>query len=69
MAKNLQNFKEGTLGDPRDTRTLCLYWQLQERAHYPYAEDQAEFFRRRLREEEQSEQNEHQEKHDRASVL
>jgi hypothetical protein len=57
--KNLQNFREGTLGDVSDPRTLCLYWQLQERAHYPYAEDQAEFFRGRLREQEETfEQNE-----------
>lgn len=61
--KNLQNFREGTLGDVSDPHTLCLYWQLQERAHYPYAEDQAEFFRKRLREQEEVtafEQNEQQ---------
>ena len=54
-AKNLENFREGTLGDVTDPHTLCLYWQLQERAHYPYAEDQAEYFRRRLREREKEE--------------
>ncbi len=48
--KNLRNYKEGTLGDPASPRTLCLYWQLQERAHYPYAEDQAEYFRRQITE-------------------
>ena len=48
--KNLANYREGTLGDPADPRTLCLYWQLQERAHYPHAQDQAEYFRRRLTE-------------------
>ena len=61
--KNLQNFREGTLGDVSDPHTLCLDWQLQERAHYPYAEDQAEFFRKRLREQEEVtafEQNEQQ---------
>jgi hypothetical protein len=62
--KNLQNFREGTLGDVSDPHTLCLYWQMQERAHYPYAEDQAEYFRRRLREQEKElsfEQNEQEE--------
>ena len=51
--KNLQNFREGALGDVSDPHTLCLYWQLQERAHYPYAEDQAEYFRRLIREQEE----------------
>ncbi len=48
--RNLANYREGTLGAPGEDETLCLYWQLQERAHYPYAEEQAEFFRGRLAE-------------------
>ena len=59
--KNLENFRQGALGDPSDPHTLCLYWQLQERAHYPYAEDQAEYFRRRLKERKETiEQKENQ---------
>ena len=43
--RNLANLKAGTLGDPTDPDTLLRYWQQQERAHYPFARDQVEFFR------------------------
>ncbi len=49
--RNLANYREGTLGQPGEAETLCLYWQLQERAHYPYAEEEAEYFRRKITEE------------------
>lgn len=42
--KNLENLKAGTLGDPNDPVTLLRYWQNQERAHYPYARENVEYF-------------------------
>lgn len=46
--KNLENLQAGTLGEPTATETLLRYWQTQERAHYPYARDNVEYFRERL---------------------
>ena len=43
--KNLENLKSGTLGDPTSSATLLRYWQSQERAHYPYARENVEYFR------------------------
>ena len=43
--KNLENLEAGTLGDINDPATLLHYWQCQERAHYPYARENAEYFR------------------------
>ena len=43
--RNLANLRAGTLGDPSDPGTLLRYWQQQERAHYPFARDQVEYFR------------------------
>ena len=42
--RNLENLKAGTLGDPSRTVTLLRYWQCQERAHYPYARENVEYF-------------------------
>ncbi len=42
--RNLENLKAGTLGDPADNVTLLRYWQCQERAHYPYARENVEYF-------------------------
>ena len=42
--KNLENLKAGTLGDPSSPATLLRYWQCQERAHYPYARENVEYF-------------------------
>ena len=42
--RNLDNLKAGTLGDPTDPATLLRYWQCQERAHYPYARENVEYF-------------------------
>ena len=42
--RNLENLKAGTLGDPSDSATLLRYWQCQERAHYPYARENVEYF-------------------------
>ena len=42
--RNLENLKAGTLGNPSDPATLLRYWQCQERAHYPYARENVEYF-------------------------
>ena len=42
--KNLENLTAGTLGDPKLPSTLLRYWQCQERAHYPYARENVEYF-------------------------
>lgn len=42
--KNLENLRAGTLGDTADSMTLLRYWQAQERAHYPFARDNVEYF-------------------------
>lgn len=42
--RNLENLKAGTLGDPQSSVTLLRYWQCQERAHYPHARENVEYF-------------------------
>ena len=42
--RNFENLKAGTLGDPQDPATLLRYWQCQERAHYPHARENVEYF-------------------------
>ncbi len=42
--RNLENLKAGTLGDPTSPTTLLRYWQCQERAHYPHARENVEYF-------------------------
>ena len=42
--RNLDNLKAGTLGDPTSPVTLLRYWQCQERAHYPHARENVEYF-------------------------
>ncbi len=44
--RNLDNLRAGTLGDPTSPITLLRYWQCQERAHYPYARENVEYFNR-----------------------
>ncbi len=46
--RNLDNLKAGTLGDPTSPITLLRYWQCQERAHYPYARENVEYFKAEL---------------------
>lgn len=41
---NLTNLKSGTLGDPESNTTLLRYWQLQDKAHYPHARENVEYF-------------------------
>ncbi|MBP3583673.1 MAG: hypothetical protein J6K44_06480 [Clostridia bacterium] len=43
--KNLRNLTEGTLGDKDNPATLLRYWQSQERAGYPYARENVEYFK------------------------
>ncbi len=46
--RNLENLRSGTLGDPSSPMTLLRYWQCQERAHYPYARENVEYFTEQL---------------------
>ena len=48
--KNLENLKSGTLGDPNALPTLLRYWQCQERAHYPHARENVEYFSELIKE-------------------
>ena len=43
--KNLMNLESGTLGNKEDPITLLRYWQSQERAHYPYARENVDYFK------------------------
>lgn len=49
--RNLENLKAGTLGDPTSSITLLRYWQCQERAHYPHARENVEYFAMAVKEE------------------
>ncbi len=44
--RNLENLKSGTLGDPVNPATLLRYWQFQQRAHYPNAKENVEYFKK-----------------------
>ena len=44
--RNLSNLESGTLGDKSDPHTLLRYWQCQERACYPFAKENVEYFTR-----------------------
>ncbi len=41
---NLNNLERGTLGDKESPTTLMRYWQLQDKAHFPYARENVEYF-------------------------
>ena len=41
---NLTNLERGTLGDKNSPTTLLRYWQLQDKAHFPYARENVEYF-------------------------
>ena len=49
--RNLENLRAGTLGNPESAVTLLRYWQCQERAHYPFARENVEYFVRAVDEE------------------
>ena len=42
--RNLENLTSGALGNPDSPTTLLRYWQAQERAHYPHARENVEYF-------------------------
>ena len=42
---NLENLQSGTLGDKTSPSTLLRYWQSQERASYPFARENVEYFK------------------------
>lgn len=44
--KNLENLKSGTLGDTNSATTLLRYWQFQQKAHYPNAKENVEYFKK-----------------------
>ena len=46
---NLTNLQRGTLGDPTSPITLLRYWQLQDKANFPYARENVEYFQDVLR--------------------
>lgn len=41
-AENLANFEKGTYGDPKDPKTQLMYWLNQQKAHYPFAQENVE---------------------------
>ena len=43
--RNLKNLESGTLGDRNSPTALLRYWQAQEKAHYPFAGDNVEYFK------------------------
>jgi len=42
--KNLENLESGTLGSKNEPETLLRYWRSQEKAHYPFARENVEYF-------------------------
>lgn len=54
---NLSNLESGTLGDRNNPATLMRYWQLQDKAHYPYARENIEYFQDMLNSESGPKQN------------
>ena len=45
---NLTNLQRGTLGNPENPATLLRYWQLQDKAAFPYARENVEYFQNML---------------------
>jgi hypothetical protein len=54
--RNLANLDSGTLENKDDPRTLLRYWQFQQRAHYPGAKDNVDYFKAMI-ENERSDKN------------
>ena len=57
--RNLENLRSGALGDLSDVSTLLRYWQAQERAHYPFARENVEYFTLAYQEKRERERSEH----------
>ena len=55
--RNLENLRSGALGDVSDVATLLRYWQAQERAHYPFARENVEYFTLAYQEKKESERS------------
>lgn len=43
--ENLKSLQMGAFGNLADPHTLLWYWQAQERAHYPHARENVEYFK------------------------
>ena len=54
---NLNNLERGTLGDKTKPTTLMRYWQLQDKAHFPYARENVEYFQDLINGESDTEEN------------
>lgn len=54
--RNLENLTSGALGNPESPITLLRYWQAQERAHYPHARENVEYFSLAVENEEKEEE-------------
>lgn len=55
---NLENLERGTLGNKEDPRALLRYWQLQDKANYPYAKENVEYFRQMINEQKTKKESE-----------
>lgn len=42
--ENLKSFQMGAYGNPADPNTLLTYWRNMEKAHYPYARENVDYF-------------------------
>ena len=60
--RNLSSLVSGTLGDPKLPETLLRYWQSQQRAHYPYARENVEYFKSLISEAKTKKQDKESEK-------
>lgn len=52
-AENLNNFKMGTYGEPADPNTQLTYWLNQQKAHYPFAQDNVDRLKALIEQQEQ----------------
>lgn len=58
--ENRLNFEKGTYGDPRDPKVQLIYWLNQQKAHYPFAQDNVERVREIIKEQAVMEQMQQQ---------
>ena len=52
---NLTNLERGTLGDKTSYKTLLRYWQLQDKANFPNARENVEYFQNLIKNENNNE--------------
>jgi hypothetical protein len=43
--ENMKSLQMGAFGNPADPHTLLWFWQAQERAHYPHARENVDYFK------------------------